>query len=30
LATIGRHGWMKAAGALIGRPRELRENILAI
>ena len=24
LATVGRHGWMKAAGTLLGRPREVR------
>jgi len=23
-ATVGRQGWMKAAGAFLGRPRELR------
>jgi hypothetical protein len=26
-ATIGWHGWMKAAGALIGLPRVLRHNM---
>jgi hypothetical protein len=30
LATIGSQGWMKAAGAFIGRPRELRHNMLPI
>jgi hypothetical protein len=27
LATIGWHGWMKAAGAFMGLPRELRHNM---
>jgi hypothetical protein len=27
LATIGWHGWMKAAGAFNGLPRELRQEL---
>jgi hypothetical protein len=27
LTTIGRHGWMKAAGAFNGLPRELRNTM---
>jgi hypothetical protein len=30
LATIGWHGWMKAAGAFMGLPRELRHNMRPI
>jgi hypothetical protein len=30
LATVGWHGWMKAAGAFNGLPRELRHDMLPI
>jgi hypothetical protein len=30
LATIGWHGWMKAAGAFNGLPRELRNTMTLI
>jgi hypothetical protein len=29
-AMIGWHGWMKAAGAINGRPRELRHTMPSI